>query len=75
MADMILQHKEAHIFFFFRFQDILQNLTVPVVSVIGYTVPVKALYEVKGIFISVLVPSEWSKTNFVCSSPEPKAHW
>ena len=31
---MILQHQESHIDVSFRFQDILQNLTVPLISVI-----------------------------------------
>ena len=37
---MILQHQESHIDVPFRFRDILQNLTVLLISVIGYTVPV-----------------------------------
>ena len=37
---IILQHQESHIDVSFRFRDILQNLTVPLISVIGYTVAV-----------------------------------
>ena len=37
---MILQHHESHIDVSFRFRDILLNLTVPLISVRGYTVPV-----------------------------------
>ena len=37
---MMLQHQVAHIVVFFRIRDILQNLTVPLISVIDYTVSV-----------------------------------
>ena len=40
---MILQSPEAHIGVFFRFRDILHNLTVPLISVIDYTLPVRVI--------------------------------